>query len=316
MDDAQGVGLPVVAAQPLAVIVHCAHTGVREPAGQGDFIAVTANRQWGEDRHGIAPMATGRHPGGHAGGHEGRVEGAIQEAVRDPPPAGFPHEVHLIQPMLAEETLRLGNGQRGAGGQGHKADIEIHLLQTMASQHLVGLGLPLLHPLLAVEKVDHLGAQAVVAGVMHHSHALARARNIHLEQAANFGTGAIGEHHDAIREQHRLIHVMGDHDGSELVLVADLHQFFLQIATGERIEGTEGLIQKQQFGLDRQGPGDRNPLAHAPGKLLGELMASVAKTHHLHVLQHHRITLGGGKTWHHLINGKRDVFLHRQPGEQ
>jgi hypothetical protein len=113
-------------------------------------------------------MAAGGHPDGHAGGHQGRIQGAIQQAIHHAPPAGFPHQVHLIEAVLGEEALGFSDGQGRAGRQGHKPQIQIHLLKAVTGEHLVGLGLPLLHPLLPIEEIDHFRAQAVVARVMHH----------------------------------------------------------------------------------------------------------------------------------------------------
>ena len=143
-------------------------------------------------------MAACRDPGGHARGHQRCIQGAIEQSIGDAAPAGFTHQLHAIEPVLGEESLGLGNGQRSGGHEGDEAQIEIHLLQAMAGQHLVGLGLPLLHPLLAVEEVDDLRAQAVVAGVVNHLQPLARPGDIHLQDSTDFGSGPIGEHHDAV----------------------------------------------------------------------------------------------------------------------
>ena len=133
----------------------------------------------------------------------------------------------------------------------------------MARQHLVGFGLPLLDPLLAVEEVDDLRPEAVVARVVNHLQPLTRPGNIHLENTADLGARTVGEHHDPIGEKHRFIHVMGDHDSRECVLIANLHELLLQIAAGQGIEGSKRFIQQEQFGLDRQRTGDGHPLAHA-----------------------------------------------------
>ncbi len=156
MDDAQGVGFAVVALQPGAVVVDVVDAGLGEPTGQGDAIAVAAQGEGTDNGCRLITMTPRRHPGGHARGHQGRIEGAIEQAIGDAAPAGFPHQVHLIEAVFGEQTLCLGHRQRRAGRQGHEPKIEIHLLQAMFGQHLVGLGLPLLHPLLAIEEVDDL----------------------------------------------------------------------------------------------------------------------------------------------------------------
>ena len=185
MHDAEGMGFAVVALQPGPVVVHVVDARLGEPTGQGDAVAVTAQGEGAHHRQRLIAVAARRHPGRHARGHQGRVEGAIEQAIGDPAPAGFPHQLHLIETVLGEQALGLGHRQRRAGRQGHEPQVEIHLFQAVAGQHLVGLGLPLLHPLLAVKEVDDLRAQAVVARVVHHGHPLARPRDVHLQDAAD-----------------------------------------------------------------------------------------------------------------------------------
>ena len=52
-------------------------------------------------------MAARRHPGGHARRHQRRIEGAIQQTIGDAAPAGFADQLHLVEPVLAEEALVL-----------------------------------------------------------------------------------------------------------------------------------------------------------------------------------------------------------------
>ena len=303
MHDAEGVGFAVVALQPGAVVVHVVDAGFCEPTGQGDAVAVAAQGEGAHHRHRLIAVAARRHPGRHARGHQGRIEGAIQQAVGDTAPAGFPYQLHLVEAVLGEQALGLSHRQRRTGRQGHEAQVEIHLLQAMAGQHLVGLGLPLLHPLLAVEEIDDLRAQAVVARVVHHAHPLARPRDVHLQDAADLRTGAVGEHHDPVGEEHGLIHVVGHHHGGELVLIADLHQLLLQVSPAEGIEGPKRLIEQQQLRLDRQGAGDGHPLAHAAGEFAGQLVAGMAEPHHLDVLIHQGLALLAGEAGDHFIDG-------------
>ena len=109
---------------------------------------------------------------------------------------------------------------------------------------------------------------------------------------------------------------MGHHHGGELVLIADLHELLLQVAPAEGIEGPEGFIEQQQLRLDRQGAGDRHPLAHAAGQFAGQLVAGMAQAHHLDVLLHQGLAVLAGEAGHHLIDGQGDVLLHREPGQQ
>ena len=100
------------------------------------------------------------------------------------------------------------------------------------------------------------------------------------------------------------------------MLIADLHELLLQIAPCQRVEGPKGFIQQQQLGLDRQGAGNRHPLAHAPGKLQGWFVGSVGQSHHGDVVLHHGLALRFGEVGHHLIHRQGDVLAHREPGQQ
>ncbi len=100
-----GVGLSVGSQQVIAVIRHGANPLIGQPLGQGDAIAIPADRQRCDDGRGIATMATGRHPGRHPRGHQGCIQGAIEQTIGHPAPAGFTHQLHRIQPMLGKEAL-------------------------------------------------------------------------------------------------------------------------------------------------------------------------------------------------------------------
>ena len=111
--------------------------------------------------------------------------------------------------------------------------------------------------------------------MFHYFHPLAGAGNIHVQNLPNLGARAVGEHHDPIAQQHRLIHVVGHHHGGDLVFLANLHQLFLQIPASQSIQRAEGFIQQQQLGLERQGTGDRHSLLHPAGQLTGALFSGL-----------------------------------------
>ena len=58
-----------------------------------------------------------------------------------------------------------------------------------------------------------------------------RTRQRHLEDLVNMGLGPVGHQHHPVGEQQGLIHVVGDHQGGDLGLLADLHQLYVAPAT-------------------------------------------------------------------------------------
>ena len=74
---------------------------------------------------------------------------------------------------------------------------------------------------------------------------------------------AVGHHHDAVGQQHRLVDVVGDHDHRVAEPRMDLHHRVLQMGAGQRVERAERLVEQQDLRLHRQRPGDADALLHA-----------------------------------------------------
>lgn len=99
--------------------------------------------------------------------------------------------------------------------QRHKAHIQIDFFPDRDERSPLIYTANLFDSLLLIEEVNDFGTQAVIAGMFYHVHVLVRARNIHIEDATNVSTGTVGQHDNAIAQQHRLVPIMGDHNGGE-----------------------------------------------------------------------------------------------------
>ncbi len=80
------------------------------------------------------------------------------------------------------------------------------------------------------------------------------------------------QHDDAIGQQYSFFDVVGDDEdglGGDGLLLPELEQFAAQVFGGEDVERGEGLIHEEDFGLDNQGAGEADALAHPAGEFLG-----------------------------------------------
>ena len=105
-------------------------------------------------------------------------------------------------------------------------------------------------------------------GVVSEREALARARERHLQDLADARRRAVGHHHHAVGEQHRLVDVVRDHQHRGAGLADDAHQLVLQRGARERVERAERLVEQQHLGLDRERARDADALLHAAGDLV------------------------------------------------
>ncbi|MCY1440141.1 hypothetical protein D9M71_564030 [compost metagenome] len=157
----------------------------------------------------------------------------------------------------------------------------------------------------------------MVARVVGQRHALARARQVDLEDVADGGRGAVAHHHDAVGEQHGLVDVVGDHDHRVAEVGVDLHQRVLQVGAGQRVEGAERFVHQQHLGLHGQRPADADALLHAAGDLAGALVAGVGHVHQVEVVLDPLAHLGLALlALEHLLHGQLDVLVAGQPGQQ
>jgi len=92
-------------------------------------------------------------------------------------------------------------------------------------------------------------------------HAVARVLKFHLVDRAQRAVRI--ERYDAVGEENRLIHVVGDQHHGGVGLGADFGQLVLELGTGERIERGQRLIQQQHFGLHGERTRHGHALPHA-----------------------------------------------------
>ena len=91
----------------------------------------------------------------------------------------------------------------------------------------------------------------------------------------------MAQHGDAIREAQGFCRVMGDEQGGDAALVRQRQKVILQVAADSRIQRTERLVHQQDVWLCHQGPGQADPLLHAPGKLVGIVLPPPLQPHRL-----------------------------------
>src|SRR6266508_1920831 len=83
--------------------------------------------------------------------------------------------------------------------------------------------------------------------------------------------GTAGQQHHAVTQADRLAHVVGDEDHGQAGGLPELLELVVEQVAGDRVQRTERLVHEQHVGLLGQGAGERDPLAHAAGQLVGAL---------------------------------------------
>lgn len=73
--------------------------------------------------------------------------------------------------------------------------------------------------------------------------------------------------YDHSREEQRLVQVVRDEDARHAKASAERGERVLELRSGDRIERTERLVEKQHRGFRRQGAGNRDTLALSAGEL-------------------------------------------------
>jgi hypothetical protein len=101
-------------------------------------------------------------------------------------------------------------------------------------------------------------------------------------------SGACGEDHDTVGEEHRLRHVVRDEDRRiarpRAVRLPDTGQLFLHHLAGLRVERRERLVQQEQIRIGGERAGQIDPLAHTAGQLAGVLVLLAREADQLHQL--------------------------------
>ena len=129
--------------------------------------------------------------------------------------------------------------------------------------------------------------------------------------------GIAAEHDDAVGEQDGFFNVVGDQEdglGGHGLVGPELEQFTAQVFGGEHVEGAEGLVHEEDFGLDDQGAGKADALLHAAGQFLGIggfEAVQADRVEHLHAAV--AALVGSNAAG---LQRSFDVFKHGEPGEE
>lgn len=159
-------------------------------------------------------------------------------------------------------------------------------------------------------------AYAVVVFVVHHR--LPRAVPWQRDGYAFRDTGerAVAHEKNAIRQQNRLVDIVGDHEDGLLCLSNDGQQLILDRAPGEGVQCTERFVQQQHFGLDGESPGDADTLLHAARQFGRLFVQGVTQTHHTQVVaavEHHFFAAPLRPT---RADTERHVLQSAEPGQE
>ena len=140
---------------------------------------------------------------------------------------------------------------------------------------------------------------------------------VHQRVRRAFGDdAAVADHRDAVGEQQRLQHVVGDHHAGQAELVVQPPVILAERVAGQRIERAERLVHQHDARLGRDGAGDADALAFAAGKLGGKTVAMLLaiETHQIEqrvdALGHPRLVPA------EQLRRDRDVFRDRHVREQ
>ena len=142
--------------------------------------------------------------------------------------------------------------------------------------HLALIADPLSSLLIRCLRRCHIGRGQHLVDVVHQLRegfglAVAGLRQLHAKIGADM-SGIAAQHNDPIRQQHRLLNVVGhQEDGfrGHGLLGPKLQKFTAQILGGQHVEGRERLVHEEHLGLHHQRPRKPYALPHAARKLLG-----------------------------------------------
>jgi len=121
-------------------------------------------------------------------------------------------------------------------------------------------------------------------------------------------------YHDPIAEEESLLLIVGDKQYRHMEFFLQLLQFCLHDLPIGGIQSGDGLIQKQNIRIQRQGSGNSHPLLLSAGQLMGPLIQLIHKSHLLQRLPCDGIGIGFGVFPQ--SQGVADIFQHCHVGKQ
>lgn len=92
-------------------------------------------------------------------------------------------------------------------------------------------------------------------------------------------TWSPAEHDDFATEKDSLLDRVGYKDRGDLLFLPDFEKQVLQPFTSEGVEGGKRFVHIEDLRFDRQGPRQRHPLLHTPGKLAGKMSMESGQSH-------------------------------------
>ncbi len=114
---------------------------------------------------------------------------------------------------------------------------------------------------------------------------------VDLVGGAHLFHAALVDDHDLVGHLEGFLLVVGDKDRGDVHLVVQAPQPLAQLLAHLRVERTEGLVEQQHRGLDRERPSQRHALTLPARQLRGEPMRELLQMHQFqqftHALVHH-----------------------------
>src|SRR3954471_11952531 len=90
------------------------------------------------------------------------------------------------------------------------------------------------------------------------------------------GDAAIGQHEKTVGEGERLLRLVGHDDGGRVRLAESRRQFGDEGGTSLGIEGSEGIVEEEDLGLDGEGPRQADAARLTAGEAAGVLPHEMA----------------------------------------
>jgi hypothetical protein len=123
--------------------------------------------------------------------------------------------------------------------------------------------------------------------------------------------GRRGQHDHPVAGVDALVDVVGDQQDGDVPLTAHPQHEVLQVLPGLRVHRAERLVHQQQHRIERQRPGDGDPLLHPAGQLPRVLVRGVGESHRGQRAQRRRVA--GRAPALAAAKRQRDVVEDAQP---
>ena len=130
-----------------------------------------------------------------------------------------------------------------------------------------------------------------------------------------FQTTGPGSHHkNAVAEKNRFIDIVRDEQCRRTLFAANVQEKLLHDGTGLGIQRPKRLIHQQNPRRVGEGTGNRNPLTHPAGKLLGKVIPKSMQADRIQEVIGQLLPFGLFRTA--LLRAKLYVLAHGQPRKQ